>query len=266
MALEVNKMRSMKWCLVIVTMIMAAGVANASVLAFDDFSSGNESGGSGWAAEWTDHDGDPITLNFSTADPLNENVSAQYLSQGDTMYALREFATPLSASTIPELWSSIYLRPENLANGWMFGYEVRNGDEYGAICGLMYSENNYIRLGDIHAGGRVGDGSEFVVDQETMLVMRFYKNDPGDTVWNRVDLYADLDGTDGRYNNEVAIATGKDLGVYSPEELTHYRINQSGFLTDWDFVAVGTTKGDVIPEPITIGLLGLGALLMRRKR
>jgi len=233
----------------ILILMCTAVVANAGVLAFDDFSSGDESGGFGWGAEWLNDDGTPITMNFSTADPLSDGISAEYLSQQETCYARRALATPLNASTTPEVWGSIYLRPETLPDtGWMFGFQFYKDEYHGALCGLLYGDNNdYIRLGDGHSIRMTGDGtSQFTLGQETMLVMRIYKDSPTDTVYNRADLYADLDGTDGRYNNEVAIATDFDLGSTSTEEITHLRINQSGYLVDFDYVAIGTTKGSVV--------------------
>ena len=234
----------------ILILMCTAVVANAGVLAYDDFSSGDESGGFGWAAEWVNNDGTPTTMNFSTADPLSDGISDEYLSQGELIYyPKRALATPLNASTTPEFWGGVYLRPETLADsGWMFGFQLYKDDEHGALCGLILGDNNdYIRLANTYAGSPVGDGtSQFTLDQETMLVMRFYKDSPTDTMYNRVDLYADLDGSDGRYNNEVAIATGFDLGSFSTDEIALLRINQSGYLVDFDFVAIGTTKESVV--------------------
>ena len=243
----------------ILILMCTAVVANAQLVAYDDFSSGDQSGGFGWATDWTEEDEAPLTMNFSTADPLSDGLSAGYYSEPGTLYPHRVLATPLQASTTPEFWAGIYLRPVTLpGGGWQFGLQIFDINEdgsnnylVGGMCGLMYSENNLIQLANSYAGARVNDGtSQFTLDQETMLVMRFYKNSPTDTVYNRVDLYADLDGTDGRYNNEVAIATGYDLGTWATDEFSLLRINQSGFAVDWDYVAVGTTKeSDIYPLP-----------------
>ena len=241
----------------ILILMCTAVVANAQLVAFDDFSSGDKSGGFGWAGDWSEDAGAPVAMTFSSANPLSNGVSAGYYNKANITsdYPHRILATPLQAGTTPEVWASTYLRPNTLpGGGWQFGIQIfdtnengSNNYDVGAMCGLMFSENNWIRLANSYAQNRTGDGtSQFTAGQETMLVMRFHKSSPADTVYNRADLYADLDGTDGRYNNEVAIVTGYDLGSYATDQISLLRVNQSGFAVDFDFFAIGTTKESVV--------------------
>ncbi len=261
-------------CTAVVANAQLGDIAN--LVAFDDFSSADKSGGFGWAGDWSEDAGAPVAMTFSSANPLSNGVSAGYYNKANITsdYPHRILATPLQASTTPEVWGSAYLRPNTMPNDWQFGMQLfdtnpdgSNNYDVGAMSGLMVSNNDVIQLANSFAANRVNDGtSGFTEGQETLLVMRFYKNDPADTEYNRVDLYADLDGTDGLYNNEVAIATNYDLLTFATPQISLLRVNQSGFDVDWDFFAIGTTKASVTPEPMTISLLGLGTLLIRRKR
>lgn len=274
----------------VLVLIMTAGVTNATLVASDDFSSGDETGGTGWAADWVDYNGNPLTttMNVSTADPFNENASVQYRSAAlDTWdgndpapaYVKRTLATSIMFSTTPEVWIGVYLRPTATVltdDGWQFGFEVGEGlgsfagFTGGAEAGAPYE----VLVADGGSGGATGDGtSVFTFDQEILLVLHLYKSGggggPNNQKYNKADLFADLDGTDGRYNNEVAIVTGYGLTAF--DEISVIQLYSEDFAVDFDYVAIGTTKADVteiIPEPSTIALLGLGgsALLRRKKR
>ena len=242
----------------ILILMCTAVVANAAVLALDDFSSGDESGGFGWGGAWTYNNGDPIPgkMTFSSADPLNDGISPEYRDDAgynpypQAGYLSRDLATPLLPGTTPEVWVGIYLRPETLqTSGWVLGMAAGNssfgGSDYWQVrAGLISGDDNaYVRLTSV-GGSIVGDGtSQFTLGQETMLVLRIYKASPTDTVYNRADLYADLDGTDGRYNNEVAIYTGYS---WSTEEIARLEMWQSSYEVDFDYMAVGTTKESVV--------------------
>lgn len=54
-------MKKLIFVLVILVLVMTAGVANAALVALDNFSSGDESGGTGSGADWVDDDGWPQT-------------------------------------------------------------------------------------------------------------------------------------------------------------------------------------------------------------
>ena len=240
----------------ILILMCTAVVANATTLALDDFSSGDENGGYGWGGAWTKNDGiTPITgeMTFSTADPLSDGSDVWYRDDDDAGlgYLSRNLATPLSASTTPEVWVGMYLRPVTLT-GWVVGMQASDstfgGTAKGVRAGSLAGDpDDYIRLSTVSPANEQGDGtSQFTVGQETLMVLRFYKNSPTDTLYNRADLYADLDGTDGRYNNEVAIYTGYDLGTNSPAEIARLEMWRGGFEADFDYVAVGTTKESVV--------------------
>ena len=243
-----------------------AGSADAALLALDDFSSGTNNGGTGWAGAWD------TAMTFSTASPFNDNVTNGYLNDsGHTSpagfrYSFRGLATPLLPGTTPEVWVGVYLRPTNMAD-WQFGFEVNGNVTEGAQAGKMFGDGSQtVMLARANAEARTGSGNTFTANQPTMLAMRLYKNNPGDSVYNRADLYADMNGNDGRYNNPVAIVTGLDLSNRSADDISRVRL-LSDTSIDFDYVAVGTSLADVtnpagggdgdIPEPATMCALGL---------
>ena len=233
-----------------------AGSADAALLALDDFSSGTNNGGTGWAGAWDD-----TTMSFSTASPFANNVSAGYLwDNSDIAAPRRSLATSLLPATTPEVWVGAYLRPTN-ASGWQFGFEINNGDwatTYdGAQAGKMHGDGSQtVMLARANAEARTGSGNTFTANQPTLLAMRVYKNNPGDSVYNRADLYADMNGNDGRYNNPVTIATGLDLSNRAASNLGSFRL-LTDTTVDFDYVAVGTTLADVTNPGGGAGTIGL---------
>jgi len=252
-----------------VTILLAAGTASAALFALDDFSSDTNNGGTGWPGAWDDP-----TMSFSTTSPFNDNVSAGYLWDNSDLGATRRtLATPLLPSTTPEVWTGVYLRPTNFSGSWQFGVEVNSNVIEGAQAGSMLGDTvERVRLARANAESPSAYGPAFTLNQPALLAMRIYKNSPTDTVYNRADLYADMDGTDGRYNSPVTIATGLDLGGRSAVNISRVRL-LSDINVDFDYIAVGSTEASVttaVPEPSTlllaaVGLLGMLAFGRRRK-
>lgn len=245
-------MKKLIFVLVILVLFMTAGVVNAALLVLDDFSSVN--GGTGWGADWVDYYGNPlpVPMNLSTASPFNDNISNQYRSDtahawpDERTYAIRTLATPPELGSTPDVWVGIYLRPvTTLSGGWAIGLAVTDSANNGIQVGFTNGDvATPIELGDNGAPDSAGDGtSQFTLNQPTLLVLHFYKSGGGPPKYNTVDLYADLDGTDGRYNSEVAIAIG--YGSPTMADISAIQLIQEGFAVDFDYVAVGTTKESV---------------------
>jgi hypothetical protein len=139
--------------------------------------------------------------------------------------------------------------------GWQFGFEMLNdagtaGAQAGSMSGAAGTSRKLARA---NAANQVGTGNAFTVNQATLLVMRLYKNNPADTVYNRADLYTDLDGADGLYNSEVTVWTGLDLSSASATNIARFRLHTDTTI-HFDYVAVGTTKESVTaPTPTPAG-------------
>ena len=260
---------------------LASSSAFAVTFAVDDFSTGAPNGGTGWADAWDQ------TLPIDSSDPLSDSVSSEYLRDvGDappngSTGIRRTLSVVLTPDVVPEVWSAVYLRPTQI-DGWQFGFEFHQyrdlsvanpSPTQGAQAGQMYDDpNHFVMLARSNAESRAGDGaSKFFQDQPALLAMRIYRATPADTLYNRADLYADLDGNDGRDNVLVPIRTGLDLGSRSAASLSVMVLLSGLTSVDFDYVAVGDSLSSVlnpIPEPSTALLLGIGlsALAVRREK
>lgn len=254
--------------------------ANAGVIAVDDFSSGTNNGGTGWAGAWNQ------SMLFSVASPFPNNVSPGYLNDGYE-YSRRQLGTPLLPSTTPEVWAAAYLRPTDMT-GWQFGFEVTgtavagggSGGVGGVMAGSLLGTNGTVRqLAKYNAEDPIGSGNPFTPNQPTLMVMRIYKNSSTDNAYNRADLYTDLDGSDGLYNSPVTVGTGLELtgeNNMSMTDISAVRLLSDQTAFDLDYFAFGTTLesvlnptgGAAVPEPATsaIAVLLMGGTAVRKWR
>jgi len=254
-----------------------------------------QTGGSGWetTAGWqvnaTDFLAevlDPGTqLTYTSGDgsiTVAGGDRALRLSQGpgDTSVQMvdRGLATSLSAATDPEVYVSFLIRigTGSIHNHDHFGTTVNNHSQKGMALATGYG---YWVTGPTHWGGDEGEAvpgpSE---DQTYFVVSRFWIDptadnyDPTNPMYNRSWIWIDPNlgdaGTpqaEGQYTGPGDETVRSLIDIESATMCTH-RLDPEDVI--WlDEYNLGTTWADVIPEPTTLLLLGLGgAALLRRKR
>ncbi len=259
--------------------LLAGGAlsAQATLLSYESFSGytvGNELWNAGnpavtgYTGNWTDIDygnGEPLVASGSLNGPgseLGDSVTSVNGNTVDTVgrvYRTFDGSLAVTDATAGTMYLSYLFQVDAGASGYN-ALSLYNGDTADA--------NRFFDIGVTHNGGMSGNSYNFgvvgtyadtSVATDTavhMLVARFDLSataaSDSVTVW--VDPTAETGGT-----------------VISGQDLKWDRIALSNYATQnasWDEIKFGTTYSDVIPEPATIGLVGvfgIGILFARRR-
>jgi hypothetical protein len=247
--------------------------AGANTIALDTFS-GGLSAGTGFAGSWIDQDGN--TLNTSLSQPLANGVGTScliYTGSGDCA-AYRDLSHALLPSTTPEVWVGAYMRPVDVS-GYLFGLEVGSDSNHVVLMGTQQSAALQAQqwVGQVGLGTIVwadSSLSSLADNQPTLLLARLYKSAPSDSSYDMLDLYADVNGTDGRYNSLQKIVSGQSLGTSGLSQIDYIDLDlcKGGAV---NYVDVGTTESDVtaVAEPCGLAILFVGAaaatIFLRRR-
>lgn len=273
--------------------LIAAPGARAGVVAQDDFNYTTNSrlngadGGTGWTSAWVVNSNQVsrAVIRSTSTDPLTFKVpgngtisggtkSMKYrgVSESDNFPDLAHRAFIQQSGQ--ELFASFLLRsdstvanaePEDIVEFWLnnantgigvSGTGQTAGTGFFAVIG---SNRSFI------------SGPTFLRGESNLVVMRIAKNDDSST-FNEVDIWVNPGVTEA--NSPQATVTGQ-TGIST---LSLAGLKQVGLDVNdafwFDRLTIGTTFADVvapenpIPEPASLGFLGLGtlALLMRRRR
>lgn len=115
------------------------------------------------------------------------------------------------------------------------------------------------------AGGQTGDGTiKFFADGQSMSTTPLIQIDFGSA---HVTPFS-FGGMDQFYADDVTITGSEIAGTLTQESFAFSFTNQVPLSGDWDngYTATASFTSSAIPEPATVALLGLGGLVLIRRR
>jgi hypothetical protein len=245
-----------------------APLAVASPIASDSFNSsagalGTASGGSGWTSNWAGGSTN-VTAPGLVGSGIGSASTNKLTTNNDNNGAFR--SVPSQGTDGTTVWLS-YLTSGNgapVAGGYA-GVSLFAGGSENLFTG---KRSNQTTLGVERSGQQTGGAGDSAASADTATHLLVYRIDfgAGTTAGNeKVTMY--LDPSPGVAPDVAPSVTLDDVNNFTFDRVRIQSGNGSNF--NVDEVSLGTTYADVVPEPATIGLLGLGAiatLASRRRR
>ena len=247
--------------------VVFAPLAAASPIASDAFnyapgSLGTASGGSGWTTSWAGGSTN-VTAPGLVGSGIGSASTNKLTTNNDNTGAFR--SVPSQGTDGTTVWLSYLFSGTSttVAAGYA-GVSLFNGSTETLFTG---KRTNQTVLG-MQRSGQSSAAGDSTAPADTSTHLLVYKIDfgAGTTAGNeKVTMY--VDPAPGAAPDVSPSVTLADVNNFSFDRVRIQSGNGSNF--NADEVSLGTTYADVVPEPATIGLLGLGAmatLASRRRR
>lgn len=247
---------------VLSAILLAVGVADANVADFDDLSLSPNS-------YWNGSDG---TGDFTSGSAVfNNNYNSTYGSWAGWAYSNKSQQNPVEKGTAGQ-YTAITGSAQSGSNygiayiGWSESPSITLNNA-GVVDGVYVTNNNYTYYsmleGDSFAKKFGGDTG----GDEDWFKLTVTGKDASDLVTGTIDFYL----ADYRFEDN-----GRD---YIVESWEYIDLHSLGTIKSLEFALSSSDVGDwgmntpayfvmdtVVPEPTTLALLGLGGLLLRRRR
>ena len=244
-----------------------APVASASPIASDPFdyapgSLGTSSGGSGWTTSWAGGSTN-VTAPGLVGSGVGSASTNKLTTNNDNSGAFRSLAAQGTDGTT--VWLSYLFSGTSttVAAGYA-GVSLFAGSSERLFTG---KRTNQTVLG-VQRSGQTSAAGDSAASADTSTHLLVYRIDfgAGTTAGNeKVTMY--VDPTPGAAPDVSPSVTLPDVNDFTFDRVRIQSGNGSNF--NVDEVSLGTIYADVVPEPATLGFLGLGAIAMlagRRRR
>lgn len=258
------------------------GLAQADLVAYDGFDYGDSgdlhgsNGGSGnWTSTWADGGDGSWGFNLDTPGltytglPVVGNTSTT--NGGDGSYRTVDDTGLLDEGD--NVWFSVLVRDDGTGSDLRVNFfGTASAREYdGAGFNFAGANGGTHSISAEYNGGNWGSSDTGVTDGDTLLVVGKIAmavddgTDPRDYIRIWVNPSLDSEPLDGDATSSYGVKLS-DGGFAFPGEAVNLRSGGS-FEGAVDEIRIGTTFNDVVvPEPATLGLLGLGGLAVLRRR
>jgi len=244
-----------------------APLAAASPIAFEAFDYapgqlGTASGGSGWTTSWAGGSTN-VTAPGLVGSGVGSASTNKLTTNNDNNGAFRSVSSQGADGTTVWLRYLTSGTGAPVAAGYA-GVSLFAGNVENLFTG---KRSNQTTLG-VERSGQANGGGDSTVTADTATHLLVYRIDfgGGTTAGNeKVTMY--IDPAPGAAPNVAPSVTLPDVTNFTFDRVRIQSGNGSNF--NVDEVALGTTYADVVPEPATIGFVGLGAiatLASRRRR
>jgi hypothetical protein len=245
-----------------------APLTAASPIAYDGFaypagSLGTASGGSGWTTSWAGGSTN-VTSPGLVGSGVGSASTNKLSTNNDNNGAFR--SVPAQGADGTTVWLG-YLT-SGTGTPVAGGYAGVSLFAAGAENLFTGKRSNQTVLGVERSGQQTGGAGDSTGSADTATHLLVYKIEfgAGTTAGNeKVTMY--LDPTPGAAPDVAPSVTLPDITDFTFDRVRIQSGNGSNF--NADEISLGTTYADVVPEPATMGLLGLGAiatLATRRRR
>jgi hypothetical protein len=263
--------------LLAITLGALTAPAAAGIIAYDGFDyaigdlNGNNGGTGNWQTAWTANTAIDVvsaSLSYSgTGFTVGGGTKSGQITSLTGTAVDDVFDRQFTAQTGPVYFSLLFQAAAGLDSSDFVTFMLNNDTNYnntGAL-GLRNdsgSENGFFARLRTTSDSNYKTNTQGVGGTTYFLVGKLYKSGAGN--YDRIDFW--LNPTS--LTEPAATVTGsKDIGTSSVSYLT-CRVSgmEVGDQFQFDELRIGTTWGDVLPEPATLALVGLGMLLAFRRR
>lgn len=264
----------------VAALVIPLGTLGAAVIASEDFSytagtlgsTGGTvplsglNGGTGWSSAWSGATTAAIVagnLTYGTLNPTTAGNNCMEMNDGGDENVTRTFSTTLGTTGTTGWFSYIAQKP-----GWFpsdsvsFGaataaFQLIGSHQEGSSL-TTYPDNWSVKVGSTTVATSVSARTSPTL---ALWKVDFLAGEDNVSVW----LNPDLSNGEAGLGTATATWSGTPSLDFTVNKITIQGWTQQSIMVDR--IAVGTTYGDVVPEPVGLSLLSLasGVTLLRRR-